>query len=145
MFFLLWIVGNIELLRSLLKKIKLVKTCGTIAKQSLQEFKKHLNLQKRNCTISKSVGVGTAGVGTILAIVGFALSPITFGASLGLTIAGGSLGILGSLTSTGTRIYDDKIIQKNHHERLANIFQNYYKALSDCLNDFVKIQHLMDW
>ena len=61
-------------------------------------IRKLSELQK-NVDISKLAGSSTAVIGATLTVVGVLLTPFTFGSSLGLTIAGGTLSIAGSLTS----------------------------------------------
>jgi hypothetical protein len=63
-----------------------------------------LNEVQKNVDISKLVGNSTAIIGTTMAIIGAILTPFTFGASLGLTISGGSLSAAGSLTSAGSHL-----------------------------------------
>lgn len=66
-------------------------------------IRKLSELQK-NVDISKLAGSSTAVIGATLTVVGVLLTPFTFGSSLGLTIAGGTLSIAGSLTSFGSHL-----------------------------------------
>ena len=60
----------------------------------------------RNVNISRITGalVGIGGSG--IAILGFALAPVTFGASLGLTIGGVAIATAGGATAAGASIVD---------------------------------------
>ena len=63
----------------------------------------------RNVNISRITGSLTAIGGSGIAILGFALTPVTFGASLGLTIAGAGIAVAGGATATGASIVDTVI------------------------------------
>ena len=62
----------------------------------------------KNVNITRIIGYVTAIRGTSIAILGFALTPVTFGASLALslTIVGASKGTVGGLTAAGASITD---------------------------------------
>lgn len=61
----------------------------------LDECSSKLDAVAKNTGIAGTVGGSASIVGGGMAIAGLALAPITTGASLGLTFAGGALGILG--------------------------------------------------
>ncbi|KAK6466184.1 hypothetical protein HHUSO_G36673 [Huso huso] len=95
-------------------RIKLVKNFVKDYEKEKQEIEKLLTelseiadgLDKvdRDCTIAKTTGSSAGVVGGVLTIVGIGLAPVTFGASLGLSIAGTVTAVAGSVTSGGAQI-----------------------------------------
>ena len=84
-----------------------------IRRKTIQELEKLIAKAKaeeearkhgRNTKIANISGSSVAIVGVILGVVGFGLSFVTFGASLGLTVAGAALGGAGGLTVAGTTL-----------------------------------------
>ncbi|XP_062585230.1 uncharacterized protein LOC134246897 [Saccostrea cucullata] len=60
--------------------------------------------RRQNANISNIVGSSVGLVGSALAIAGLVTAPFTAGVSLGLAVAGGVIGTLGSATVIGTQI-----------------------------------------
>ncbi|XP_061434159.1 uncharacterized protein LOC133359671 [Lethenteron reissneri] len=102
-----------------------------------------LKKRARDGNISKVAGSSASIAGGAMAIAGIALIPVTFGASLGLTIAGTATGVAGGITAAGAsiavlvmnkastkeateNIEKDKIAG----EKLAEAVQSIYLAVS---------------
>ena len=71
---------------------------------TLRDILEKLQRMNRNVRISRIAGASTSIIGGVLAIVGFALLPVTFGVSLGLAIGGTVVGVAGGATSAGATI-----------------------------------------
>ena len=77
----------------------------------LRETADEIQWHHRNVSVAKVGCSGLSVAGGILAIVGLALTPATFGASASLVIAGGVIGFAGGVASGGA-IAVDCIIEK---------------------------------
>jgi len=71
---------------------------------NLRTIIKKLHKLQKNVDISKLTGNSISIIGAGLAIFGFAMTPFTFGISLGIVLAGSGLGVVGSLTTGGANI-----------------------------------------
>ncbi len=107
--------------------------------QKLKFIIDKLNAVQRNVDITKIAGNSTAIVGATMAVVGAILTPFTFGASLGLTIAGGSLTAAGSLTSVGSHLANF-FISKSELE-LAQLLLDEDKRLLLEIQDILRDDH----
>ncbi|XP_058863718.1 apolipoprotein L5-like [Acipenser ruthenus] len=112
-------------------------------KQEIEELLRELNgiadgLDKvdRDCTIAKTAGSSAGVVGGVLTIVGIGLAPVTFGASLGLSIAGAVTAVAGGATNVGTQIVkcvsDGK--DNNRVNEIVKIIQTYLRVLGELCN-----------
>ena len=100
---------------------------------------------EQNTKVTDRVNLGgsvTSIVGGILAVVGAALTPVTFGASLGLTIAGLSVGGVGGVTSVGSVISDVKVKRavKREKEKILENDTEVTKKLQPSLSRLVEIK-----
>lgn len=97
-------------------------------------------LDARRCTVNKAV-IGTSVTGikaTVLGIVGVALFPVTFGASLGLSIAGGILGIGSGAVQGGFRIRE--AVKQNSSTKVLN--ENIQKVYTEMMEPMQKFHEL---
>ena len=77
--------------------------------KKVRELAENIDWHHRNINIAQ-LPTSAAGItGGALSIAGLALIPVTFGASLGLTIAGGVVGGAAALTGVGTAVADISI------------------------------------
>lgn len=91
----------------------------------LDECSSKLDKVAKDTGIAGTVGGSAAIVGGGMAVAGLALSPITAGASLGLTIAGAATGAAGGVTSTSSSLvslYGDKTEAKKMKKATAPLF-----------------------
>ena len=65
-----------------------------------------LKVHHKNVNISRITGSGVSIAGSLIAILGFGLSPVTLGASLGLSAGGIAIAALGGGTAAGASIAD---------------------------------------
>ncbi|XP_052067811.1 uncharacterized protein LOC127707338 [Mytilus californianus] len=80
--------------------------------KTLQTLAEELNVHFSRIRKTKIGGSAAGIVGGVLGIVGLALTPVTFGASLGLSIAGGVVAGLGGATVGGSFIADNVLSKK---------------------------------
>uniref|UniRef100_A0A3Q2QQY6 Apolipoprotein L n=1 Tax=Fundulus heteroclitus TaxID=8078 RepID=A0A3Q2QQY6_FUNHE len=83
-----------------------------------------LDSMNKGAKISSVVGSSVGAVGGVLSIVGLALIPVTAGVSLGLTIAGASMGVTSgtnSLVTTLTEIGVNYTQQKKANKAVNNV------------------------
>ncbi|XP_052274837.1 uncharacterized protein LOC127874515 [Dreissena polymorpha] len=97
-------------------------------------------LQERRGKVNNAViGTSVSGlVGGVIGVVGLALIPVTFGVSLGLTIAGGVIGASSGIVQGGFRVHE--AVMQNQSTKV--IKENIDKIKSDfkqALTDFTEI------
>ena len=109
-----------------------------------QDLEQHIRLTVRNTGIAKVTG-GTVGIASgTCAILGLILAPFTFGASIGLSIAGISGGIASAATTAGSAIAQHAIINKAKKQFkefleqfesqelvVIELFENFYGAIEE--------------
>ncbi|XP_038841284.1 uncharacterized protein LOC120040102 [Salvelinus namaycush] len=106
----------------------------------LEESAVQLDRMKLGAKISSVAGSSVGVVGGILSIVGIALSPVTGGVSLALTIAGASLGVTSGVNSITTGITEMKV-NSIHEKKASEIFQSFMEdveSLQECLEDVAR-------
>ncbi len=89
---------------------------------------KYLKRHRRNTNIAKVTGGATIIGGGTTAIVGIALIPGTFGASLFLVIGGVAIASAGGITAAGAGIAD-VVIQRSQDEVQATILIEDFEKL----------------
>ncbi len=94
--------------------------------EDIEEKITDLIRKRRNTSIAKIAGATTSIGGSILAVVGFALTPVTFGASLGLGIGGAAIATAGGITVAGSSLADI-IIQRCQKEVQAILKEDFEK------------------
>ncbi|KAK1159447.1 apolipoprotein L5-like [Acipenser oxyrinchus oxyrinchus] len=114
------------------RRIELLKEFVQMYEKKKQEIEEHLTqlseiadgLDKvdRDCTIAKTTGSSAGVVGGVLTIVGIGLAPVTFGVSLGLSIAGTVTAVAGAITSGGAQI-GKHVSDGNDNKRVTEILE----------------------
>uniref|UniRef100_A0A8C8I318 Apolipoprotein L n=2 Tax=Oncorhynchus tshawytscha TaxID=74940 RepID=A0A8C8I318_ONCTS len=106
----------------------------------LEENAVQLDRMKLGAKISSVAGSSVGVAGGILTIVGLALTPVTGGVSLALTIAGASLGVTSGVNSITTGITEMKV-NSIHEKKASEIFQSFMEdveSLQECLEDVAR-------
>ena len=100
----------------------------------LQEHRDEVFELIRNTRIAKIAGATSSlVVGGVLAVTGVALLPFTFGASIGLTVAGAAVGAAGSTTVLAASITSR--VMSNKKLRMAQDHISLDKQLSGLVNN----------
>ena len=103
---------------------------------------------RHNVNIASIVGSSVGIIGSSLALAGVITAPFTFGASLGLGIAGGVIGGLGGITSAGSKVTEvvmnkkwimqmqrrQRVLQERSHE-VKLCHEKLEKSVKDLLVD----------
>ncbi len=92
--------------------------------QTIEKLKEH----HRNVNISRITGSSASIIGSGIAILGFALAPVTLGASIGLSVGGIALAVAGGGTAAGASI-TDIFLQKSNIEHVQEQLDRDYKQL----------------
>lgn len=127
----------------------MIQLCETITKR--------LEDRRQNVNVATIAGSVTGLIGGVLAIAGLALGPVTFGAAFGLTVAGGVIGGVGGLTTTGSKVteavclsQDMKVLNvcrdkfQKKVELLQNemiLFKTELQKLDQETNDFLRVSN----
>ncbi|KAI9539434.1 hypothetical protein NQZ68_005514 [Dissostichus eleginoides] len=113
--------------------------------QSLKDLEEHavqLDRMNKGAKISSVAGSSVGAVGGVLYIVGLALSPVTSGVSLVLTMTGVGMGITSGVNgavTTATDIGVKHTYQKKAREVLQSFMEDV-QCLQDCLEEVTKRQ-----
>ena len=97
----------------------------------------------RNVNIVQLPTVGLGILGGVLTITGIALAPVTFGASLGLSIAGGVVGVGAAATGAGATITDLALAKKKKKEA-SECFENHKRKTAELTELIQKIATCSD-
>ena len=104
----------------------------------LQEHRDEVFKLIRNTRITKIAGAATSlVVGGALAVTGIVLIPFTFGASIGLTVAGAAVGAAGSTTVVAASVTSR--VMSNKKLRMAQDHISLDKQLSGLVNNAASI------
>ncbi|XP_077058308.1 uncharacterized protein LOC143710943 isoform X2 [Siphateles boraxobius] len=99
----------------------------------LEESAVQLDRMKLGASISSVTGSSVGIVGSVLSIVGIALAPVSAGASLGLTIAGLSVGATCGANSLVTG-FTEVGVNHWHSRKTKDIFHQYMNDVENILN-----------
>lgn len=111
--------------------------------EELKDIADNLDWHFRNISKAKVGGATGAVAGGILAITGFVLSFFTFGASLGLVIAGGVIGGTGGAVVSGSQI-TDAVLSKQRRSSSEIILQKYKSRVQLLMTECIEIGALLE-
>ncbi|XP_034396185.1 apolipoprotein L1 isoform X2 [Cyclopterus lumpus] len=112
-------------------------------RQSLKDLEENavqLNRMNKGAKISSVAGSSVGAAGGVLSIIGFALIPVTAGASLTLILTGLGLGITSGVNSAVTTATEIGVNHK-HQKKACEIFQSFMEdvqILQDCLEQVTR-------
>ena len=119
-----------------------VEKWGSVREKTIQKIEciiDDLKIHHRNVNISRITGSGVSIAGSLIAIVGFGLAPVTLGASIGLTVGGIAMAVAGGTTAAGASIADT-VIQKLNVKQA----QEHLKEDHDQLHTIQMIAKIID-
>ena len=79
----------------------------------LSEIADRIEKNNKNSRIARLTGASASVAGTTMTVVGAVEAPLTLGASLGLTIGGGTLAAAGGVTTAGSSLTDHFLRRTN--------------------------------
>lgn len=103
--------------------------------EDLEQCAVQLDRMNKGAKISSVTGSSVGVVGGVLSIVGFALVPVTAGASLGLLIGGGVLGALSGTNSAVTTLTEVGV-NKTQTNKASEAFQKFMEDMQ-CIQDYL--------
>lgn len=116
--------------------------CKDEAVKELKELAVNLDDHFQKICKAKIAGSTTSLGGGILAVVGFGLSFVTFGASLGLTIAGSIIAGAGGITVGGSMI-TDAMLSKQRRESAQAILDKYNELVEIIKEECIEIGEML--
>ncbi|XP_074511973.1 uncharacterized protein LOC141780582 [Sebastes fasciatus] len=108
--------------------------------EDLEENAVQLDRMNKGAKISSVAGSSVGAAGGVISIVGFALIPVTAGASLVLIMTGLGLGITSGVNSAVTTATEVGVNRK-HQKKASETFQSFMEdvqCLQDCLEEVTK-------
>ena len=96
--------------------------------EEIEKTIEKLTEHHKNVNISRITGSGASIAGSLIAIVGFVLAPVTLGASIGLSVGGIALAVAGGGTAAGASIAD-AFLQKSNIKHVQDQLDRDYKQL----------------
>lgn len=106
----------------------------------LEDKAKEIDIHHRGANIFNAGGSSVAAIGGGMALAGAVLAPITFGASLGLTIAGGVVGLAGGATSVGATFVDCAWLRRSNQASVEHAREEDRKGTCKLDETFKKIE-----
>ncbi|XP_043954306.1 uncharacterized protein si:cabz01007807.1 isoform X2 [Gambusia affinis] len=100
---------------------------------SLHALADDINEFHHKAKIAGISGGTTTAVGTVAAITGLALAPLTFGASLVITAVGVGVATAGGITSASAAI-SDNVHNKNDRKKIEGVLQEYEERMLEISN-----------
>ena len=104
---------------------------------------KDLIKHHRNVNVSRITGSAASIGGSIVAIVGFALTPVTLGVSLGLSIAGIGVAVAGGATAVGASIADT-VIERHNIKGIQKKLDDDLERLKDLNSMALKLNNIVN-
>ncbi|XP_047215477.1 apolipoprotein L4-like [Girardinichthys multiradiatus] len=103
-----------------------------------------LDKMNKGAKISSVAGSSVGAVGGVLSIIGLALIPVTAGVSLGLIIAGASLGATSAVNSVVTTVTEFKVNSKQNKQANTAFqrFMDSVQSIQDCLEEATNIPYV---
>ena len=96
--------------------------------QKIESLINDLKVHHRNVNISRITGSGVSIAGSLIAILGFGLAPVTLGGSIGLTAGGIAMAVAGGGAVASSSIVDT-IIQKSNVKQAQQHLREDYDQL----------------
>ncbi|XP_036797229.1 apolipoprotein L5-like isoform X4 [Oncorhynchus mykiss] len=109
----------------------------------LEENAVQLDRMKLGAKISSVAGSSVGVAGGILSIVGLALTPVTAGVSLALTITGVSLGVTSGVNSLATGITEMKV-NSIHEKKASKVFQSFMEDVESLQESLENVATTME-
>uniref|UniRef100_A0A3P8QTQ9 Uncharacterized protein n=1 Tax=Astatotilapia calliptera TaxID=8154 RepID=A0A3P8QTQ9_ASTCA len=106
--------------------------------EDLEQCAVQLDRMNKGAKISSITGSSVGAVGGVLSIVGLALSPVTAGASLGLSIGGTAMGIL-SGTNSAVTTFTEMRVKRREKNKANKVFQKFTKDVQNIKNCLGKV------
>ena len=111
--------------------------------RDIREVAEMLEEHHRNINISKITGSSASILGGLMAIVGFGLTPITFGGSLAFAAVGICVGTLGGATVAGASIADN-LIEKMKIKEIQKKYNEDYRQLEYIKKYIQKMEEIVE-
>lgn len=111
--------------------------------ENIQTIAGKIDLWHRNANVAQIPAAGLGILSGALVITGLALTPVTFGASLGLTIAGTAVGVASATTGAGASVSDMAVTRKKVKEA-HECFEQHKKNTIKIIEMIAKITRLAD-
>ena len=101
-----------------------------IAIEEIEKTIKKLKKHHKKVNISRITGSSVSIAGSLMAMVGFGLAPVTLGASIGLSVGGIAIAVAGGGTAAGASI-TDAVLQRSNVKHAQEQLDRDYKRLDE--------------
>ena len=99
-----------------------------VAIEEIEKTIEKLKVHHKNVNISRITGSSASFAGSLMAIIGFGLAPVTAGVSVGLSVGGIALATVGGGTAAGASIVD-AVLQHSNVKHAQEQLDRDYKQL----------------